>query len=100
MLDIHRLALRGGSIRGVAGAAVSQFGDVGYQGDIEELLESPCNCMYCRHAAGAVDVHAGDAAICLGCGLAQWHRHLSQAYGCSYLCVWCLPKLREEIEAL
>ncbi len=79
---------------------MSQFGEVGYQGDIEELLEYPCNCVTCKHTPEAVDVHEGTAAICLGCGLAQWQRDLCQAYGCSYLCVWCLPKLRAEIEAL
>jgi hypothetical protein len=79
---------------------VSRWGEVGYQGDIEELLEYPCNCVYCRTTPTLVDVHEGLAAICLGCGQAYWQRHLSQAYGCSYLCVWCIPKLRAEIEEL
>lgn len=79
---------------------MSVLGEVGYTGDIEELREYPCNCDYCQRMPEAIDVHAGAAAICLGCGVAYWQVHLSQAYGCSYLCVWCIPKLQAEIEAL
>lgn len=79
---------------------MSQFGDVGYTGDIEELREYPCNCTDCQRTPKAVDVHDGAAAICLGCGLAYWQRHLTQAYGCSYLCYWCLPRLQAEMEEL
>ncbi len=36
-------------------------GDVGYLGDNEELLEYPCNCIYCRDKAGVVSEEEWDS---------------------------------------
>lgn len=49
------------------------LGEVGYVGDIEDLREYPCNCVYCVNAPTPVEVNEGTAGICLDCGQAFWH---------------------------